>query len=109
MNGTIKSITFLLTTTISLSGLADPSAKVENEKKVNAKCYVELVGGGETISLWRIQPSLLKSLKRSIIGQEILVIGTHKKANIYRAKECVLEEDKFKNVRARLIDKDLPR
>jgi len=114
MNKAIKLISFLLVVSFSVSTVASNAGssskvKLAKEKKVNAKCYVQLVGGGETISLWLIQPSLLKSLKRTIVGQEILVIQTQKKASIYRTKECVLEEDDFKNARARAMDKELPR
>jgi len=85
------------------------SASTVDEKAVNAKCYVQLVGGGETISLWLVKPSLLKSLPSTISGQEILVISTQKKAHIYRAEECVLADDDFKIARARVMDKETPR
>ncbi len=114
MKRAIKLISFLLVVSISSPGMANGAAsstkiKLDNEKKQNAKCYVQLVGGGEAISLWLVKPSLLKNLKRKIVGQEILVIQTQKKANIYRAKECILEEDDFKDTRALAMDKELPR
>lgn len=117
MKNIIKFIPYLVIITLSLAGVANAkSNKTElAEKSVNVKCYVELVGGGETISLWSIKPSLLKGFAHSIVGREILVIsGLQRKSNnqkstIYKAKECVLEEDDFTSARAKAIDKELPR
>jgi len=110
MKHTHKFTAAILASFLSWSFVADVSAaSVIAEKEVNAKCYVQLVGGGETISLWLVKPSLLKSLPSTISGQEILVITTQKKAHIYRAEECVLEEDDFNIARARVMDKETPR
>lgn len=86
-----------------------------NERSVNVKCFVELVGGGEAISLWFIKPSLLKNLAHSIVGRETLPltnngqINSKKKLTIYKTKECVLEEDDFRSARAKAMDEDTPR
>lgn len=105
---------FLLVSCSSLTALANSSASAKKshfEKviPVNAKCYVQLVGGGETISLWLVKPSLLKSLTKSVVGQEVRVVGTKEKSTIYRAKECILEEEKFSDPNARAMDEDQPR
>lgn len=118
MKSTIKPLIFLLIIVI-LNSVAIANAKETSpefkEKAVNAKCYVELVGGGETISLWLVKPSLLKELADKIVGQKILLIASDqnrqskKKAAIYKAKQCVLEEDEFSSHRARTMDEELPR
>ncbi len=86
-----------------------------NEKAVDAKCYVELVGGKDTVSLWSVKPSQLNKLASTIVGQEILLTPQHqqayknKRATIYKAKQCVLEEDEFTSPRARIMDKNFLR
>jgi hypothetical protein len=118
MKNTSISMSLLVIGALSVNVVAHAKNKTPNlnERAVNAKCYVELVGGGETISLWSVKPSLLKKLKHNIIGQKIRVIGSKKpkapsknKAIIYKAKECILEEDEFSSPRARAMDKELPR
>ena len=110
-------ISLIAITTIGLCGIAQAKDKTTdlNEKSINAKCYVELVGGGETISLWRIKPSLLENLSNSIVGKKIIDISSKKstpnkqKSTIYKAKQCILEEDDFTSPIARAMDKDIPR
>ena len=114
MKKSIKLLSFILISFASVSVLANTAAssskvEVQEEKEIDAKCYVELVGGGETISLWHIKPSLFKGLKSNIVGRKIRVIGEKEKARIYKVKECVLEENKFKNAKARMIDQELGR
>ena len=81
------------------------------EQSVYAKCFVELVGGGETLGFWLIKPSELKMLTRNIVGKEILLVmdaqksGSNSKAVIYNTKECALEGDEFNSSRARIFDK----
>ena len=117
MKSTIILISFLIIGTLSLNfaAYAKNNPQDHNEKAVNAKCYVELVGGGETISLWSVKPSLLKTLAHTIVGQKIIVISKNQQASqkqksvIYKAKECILEESEFSSHRARAMDKELPR
>jgi hypothetical protein len=95
-------------------GTASAKSSEINEKEVNVKCFVELVGGGETISLWLVKHSQLKTLPQTIIGQEILLIPqkyerNQKKATIYKAKQCLLESKQFRSPRARVMDKQTPR
>ncbi len=117
----MKSV-LLLTSFLVLVGLnsfitvyaQDTSSEVD-EKAVDAKCYVELIGGKDTISLWLVKPSQLKALASTIIGQEILLTPQHQQAyknkiaTIYKTKQCVLEEDDFTSPRARIMDKNFLR
>lgn len=110
-------ISSLIIGTLSLTFVAHAKNKTSDikEKAENAKCYVELVGGGETISLWLVKPSLLKELRHNIIGQKIINIAkksqtaTKQKDTIYKAKECILEKNEFSSPKARAMDKELPR
>ena len=117
MRNIIKLIPLMAIASLSLSGVAMAKEKAVqlNEKAVNVKCFVELVGGGETISLWLVKPSLLKGFSRSIVGRDILPltnnsqINSKKKSTIYKAMQCVLEENDFTSARARAMDKESPR
>ena len=86
------------------------------KKPVNVKCFVEFVGGGEAISLWKIDPSLINNLAHTIVGQEVLIIPResekdkkNKLGTIYIANECIFEEEQFTSPRARALDKETPR
>lgn len=73
-------------------------------KKVDAKCFVELVGGGETVTFFNITEKKLTSLSKSIIGHKIAPPGMKKKVKIYKAHECVLLKDNFKGSKAKIVD-----
>lgn len=101
---------------LSLAYVGNTNAKGKEpkieDKPVDAKCYVELVGGSETISLWRVKPSKLRSLIHKVKGAEVFIIprqSQQKKGTIYKAHECVLEEDDFSSSIARTMDKATPR
>ena len=107
-------ITFTSITFVDVAMAKNKTAPV-SEKAVDVKCFVELVGGGETISLWKIQPSLLKKFTHQIVGQKILLrtnngkTSSNTKSTVYRAKQCVLETDEFSSSRARALDEGLPK
>jgi hypothetical protein len=106
-------VSLLVLSTLSLASVANQKEKNSalDEKSVYAKCYVEIVGGGETIGFWLVKPSELKALTRNIVGKEILLVmnaqktGNNKKVIIYKAIQCVLEEGEFSSSRARTLDK----
>lgn len=117
MKNTPMLLSFLIMGLLSFNFVVHAKDKTSDikEKTANAKCYVELVGGGEAISLWLVKPSLLKELSHDIIGQKIIsTLKKAKKSNkqkytIYKAKECILEGNEFSSLRARAMDKELPR
>lgn len=81
---------------------AKPSAK--EDKKVDVKCFVELVGGGETISFWSISAKKAANLSKSITGHKISVPNSKQKVKIYKAHECVFLKDDFAGSRAKIVD-----
>ncbi|WP_440874357.1 TapY2 family type IVa secretion system protein [Thalassotalea sp. PLHSN55] len=85
------------------------NAANNDNQKVSVKCYVELVGGGETISFWKIKSKNVSQLKTAIVGQKVHVAGKKQKAQIYNGIECVLVEKEFSNARAKALDKATPR
>ena len=76
----------------------------KQEKKVDAKCFVELVGGGEKVTFWNISSKKVSSLSKSIIGHKVGVQGSRQKVKIYKTHECVLSKDNFTSSRAKIVD-----
>jgi hypothetical protein len=97
---------------LNISNVASAQSTEANEQSVYAKCFVELVGGSETISFWLVKPSALKTLSTVIAGKEILLVmnaqkkGSNKKVTIYKTKQCVLDTDQFSSPRARVMDQE---
>lgn len=81
---------------------AKPAGK--SDKKVDAKCFVELVGGGETIVFWNISSKKLSGLSTSIVGHQVMVANSKQKAKIYKSYECVLLKDNFATNKAKIVD-----
>lgn len=95
---------------LNISNVANAESTEVNEQSVYAKCFVELVGGGETISFWLVKPSELQSLSTAIVGKETLLVlnaqkkGSNKTVTIYKTKQCVLDTEQFSSPRARVMD-----
>ncbi|MGL1958835.1 MAG: TapY2 family type IVa secretion system protein [Colwellia sp.] len=101
-------INVVIIAAISFSSFANKNRDVK-EKKVDAKCYIQLVGGEEAISLWLVEPSKLKKLSQTIVGQNVLIPSKKNKSTIYKVIECVLAADEFSSKRAKKMDEELPR
>ena len=88
-------------------------AKSPNQEKVNktvdVKCFVELVGGGETISFWNVPSSKVSALAKSISNRKIPSPTSKQKVKIFKAHECVLLNEKFSGGRAKIVDSKIAR
>ena len=80
-----------------------------DNNKVNIKCYVSLVNGNEIISFWSVSQNKMQKLKDNIIGKKVQPVNSKKKVKIYKAYECVLEDNTFESSKARLLDNKTPR
>lgn len=85
-----------------------------SRKDSNVKCYVELIGGSETISFWRIERSVFTRLPMTIVGQDVFIFpkpksSVNKKGTVYKVKECTLVENEFSSIIAKAIEKRIPR
>ncbi len=85
------------------------AAKDKAAKKVDAKCYIEIVGGGSMISFWTTTAKKLSSLPNKIVGTKVTKLGSKQKVAVYKVFECVLSQDKFKSAVARALDEKTPR
>jgi len=73
-------------------------------KKVDAKCHVELYGGGETLYFRTIKSSELEKLAKKLINRSVLTPVSSEKKKIYKVHQCVLLKDTFKTSRSKQID-----
>lgn len=105
INTTIKMISILTLITCSLV----TNAKSTDDKKVDVKCFVELIGGRETISFWNIPTSQVSNLVNSITGRQVSIPHSKQKGTIYKTHECVLLHDDFSGSKAKIVDEKVAR
>lgn len=98
----IKVVSLVSIVIFSFAIEAKPSERKDN--KVDVKCFVELVGGGETISFWNIPSKKVSNLAKTITGHKVLLSNSKQKVRIYKAHECVLSKDNFTHSRAKIVD-----
>lgn len=80
------------------------------DKKVDAKCYVEITGGIKTISFWATSPKKLKGLPKHIQGKKISAPEQWKrKTRISKVYECKLLNERFSSTAANNMDLITPR
>ena len=102
MNINVKLISFA--TLLMLSYGLEAKSPTNQGKVVDVKCFVELIGGGETITFWNISSKKLSGLSKSIEGRQVMVSNSKQKARIYKSYECVLLDDKFSISKAKRVD-----
>lgn len=100
-----------LVTMLALSFVVEAKASEKKDKKVDAKCFVELVGGGEIVSFWYVPQNKVANLSKSITGHKVMVPSpqSKQKVKIYKAHECVLLKDDFTGSRAKMVDAETAR
>lgn len=92
-----------------LSFVIEAKSSATPDKKVDAKCFVELVGGGETVAFWNISSKKLSGLSKSIVGRKVVVANSKQKVAVYKAHECALLNDDFLGSRAKIVDAETAR
>lgn len=109
MKKLIKSIASVLCLTfLSTQVVADTN---ENKKSqlVDAKCHVALSDGGEAIALWRLSLQEFSDLPQKALSRKVTSKKTREKVSIIRVYECALEQAKFTQAGARVLDEQLLR
>jgi len=76
----------------------------EQQRKVTAKCFVNLYGGQQTIYYRTIKKKQLAKLAEKLTNKMIMTLRSNKKKKVFQVKECVLREDKFSGSQAREIE-----
>ncbi|MFT6987856.1 MAG: hypothetical protein ACJAT7_003721 [Psychromonas sp.] len=101
----ITSMKFIPLVTMLVFSFGIEAKQLEKEsKKVDAKCFVEIVGGGEMVSFWNVSQNKISSLSKSITGRKVMAPNSKQKVIIYKADECVLLKDNFTGSRAKIVD-----
>ena len=113
MNKVIGNKKLLMIFTIGILSTSVLAKQVDKEegKTVEAKCHIELFGGGETIHFIVINEHRFKTLPQQLVNRSVLTQLSDKKRKIYKVNECTLLNDDFKSSRAQLMDSetDTPR
>lgn len=99
----------LPTILLIISNNLEAQAPTKKDKKVDAKCFVELVGGGEAVVFWNISSKKLSALPDSIIGHKVALPSSRQKVEIYKVHECALLKGDFKGSKARIVDENTAR
>lgn len=97
-------LSFLSTTSFVVKANA-PNGKIKPIKVVDIemKCYVELMGGGESIQFTNTPYESLEDLTQVLMGRKVKLVGDKVAKPIYKIKECVPLADKFKSKRAQAL------
>lgn len=91
-------------TILALSSIIEAKPSEKEGKKVDVKCFVELVGGGEMVSFWNVSQNKISSLSKSITGHKVMAPNSKQKIKIYQVHECVLLNDDFTGSKAKMLD-----
>jgi len=94
--------------TLTCMSLFAHSASLKS-KKVDVKCHVELVGGGETVAFWNISEKRLQGFHNKLRGKKVLTTLSSDKKTIYQAFECVPLKESFTSFKAKNIDEKTAR
>jgi len=100
-----------LTTSFSVQAnvSAGTKAKAIMPVDIEMKCHVELIGGGETISFTNTPYKSMRELTQLLMKQKVKLNSDDSERAIYKVKECVPLQDKFKGRRAQQLFLDTPR
>ncbi|WP_448549106.1 TapY2 family type IVa secretion system protein [Thalassotalea fusca] len=86
---------------VSISG----DAYAFERKRVEMKCYVELLGGSYVVHYATIPEKKIAKLEKSLVKQKIVTVGKREKQEINKVTECVEKSVDFKNFFARELEK----
>lgn len=106
-NSVMKIVPFLTVLVFNIPAEAKSSQK--DNTKVDVKCFVELVGGEETVSFWNIPTHQVSNLINTVVGQKVSIPHSKQKGIIYKANECVLLKDNFSGNKAKMLDDKIAR
>jgi hypothetical protein len=82
------------------------SSKEQKGSRVEMKCYVELVGGVDTIYRAVLSKNKLLGLEKYLVGNKISIAGEKKKQIIYSVIECRRYKENFTSASARLAEEN---
>ena len=112
MNNYRKQLALSFCISLSLaSSLVSHTLEAKNTKKnktarIEMKCYVEMIGGVNTIYRTVLPNNRIVGLAERLVGKKIAVAGAKKKQKIYKVTECVSYKDSFISSKAHLAEQN---
>ncbi|WP_286266238.1 TapY2 family type IVa secretion system protein [Thalassotalea atypica] len=94
-------ITLTLLSSLSLVTQAKTST---NANKVEVKCHLELLGGGEMIHFANIPADRFNSYVKGLTKRKVMVNDAKKKVAVYKVFECITADSDFSNSRAKTLE-----
>jgi len=88
----------------NLSHSATSAKKVDPNARVEVKCYVELVGGGEFIHYAAMKQKQVAPYQQSLLNQKIDVTGKKQMRTVYKVHQCTSLDNDFKSIRANRME-----
>ncbi len=104
----LSSVSLITSFTVQANASAGTKAKVIVPVDIEMKCHVELIGGGETISFTNTPYKSMRELTHILMKQKIKLNTEDSARAIYKVKECVPLQEKFKGHRAQQLFLDTP-
>ena len=84
--------------------LSSPADAFER-KRVEMKCYVELLGGTNVIHYATMPEKKTAKLEKSLVNRKIVTVGNKDKQVVNKVIECVESQMDFKNLFAKELQK----
>ena len=95
----------VLVSILSFSWLVQASSQ---QKKILAKCHVELIGGGETIYRRTIKPNSMEQVIAELPNTLINSVYQNQ-VSVYSVIECVEVDKEFIRASSKIIDERSPK
>lgn len=90
-----------------LSLFVSSIAQAEDSKLIEIKCYVALLGGGETIHFAKVNAKNKTYNINDVAKLKIPVTGKKKKQEIYKIYECVETGSDFTSAKAKSLESSM--
>mgnify|MGYP000664833364 CR=1 FL=1 len=100
---TLFSVSLTTSFAVQANASAGTKTKVIAPVDIEMKCHVELIGGGETISFTNTPYKSMRELTAVLMKQKIKLNSEDSARAIYKVKECVPLQEKFKGRRAQQL------
>ena len=97
-----KVLKLALFTSVLFTGLGAVAAE-----KQDVKCHVSLLGGNQTIFFGLLKKQSMQAVALDLERKMIMTTISAKKQKVYEVFECVLQEQKFSNANARMIESQI--
>ncbi|MEW6991030.1 TapY2 family type IVa secretion system protein [Colwelliaceae bacterium 6441] len=98
-------IVYLIMMLITYSSNSLAEANKNTDKKVKAKCFVELYGGKKTIVYQIVKETQFSQVSKRLVNKSMMTTLADKKQKIYQVIECAKGDDDFINKDAIGVEK----